>query len=132
MKETYKKQLSDIYKLAHKYNFDDFCQFMPLSQPLSRERVIEARDEVIQKLTEPNKSIDNYRCYWEGRKSLADELYSDAGQREEKCESDQSNLISKYEELAEIANNHIPYSVRSSREYAQLESDIAALKTKTE
>ena len=118
MKETYKKQLSDIYKLAHKYNFDDFCQFMPLSQPVSRDQ-IDCKDCGYQ-----NSEICN-TCTILTQKS-------DAGQREEKPESDQSKLISKYEELAEIANNHIPYSVRSSREYAQLESDIAALKTKTE
>jgi hypothetical protein len=111
---------------------------MPISQPLSRERVIEERDEAIQKLTEPNKSIDSYRCYWEGRKSLADEL-CDAGQREEKTESDQSKLISKYDELVSKIEEQmcIPTFAKNRntmilQEIDVLLHDIAALKNKTE
>jgi len=69
---------------------------------------------------------------------------SDAGQREEKptLESDQSKLISKYEELVEhykaYHDSTISPAVKISdynkwNEYGmQLESDIAELKTKTE
>jgi hypothetical protein len=33
-----KKELKDIYKLAHKYNFDDFVQFMNIEQPQKFEQ----------------------------------------------------------------------------------------------
>lgn len=37
-----KKELSDIYKLAHKYNFDDFCQFMNIPKEAEERKTAES------------------------------------------------------------------------------------------
>ena len=40
--------------------------------------------EAESKLQEPNKAIDSYRCFWEGRISLIDELSKQFNPRKKK------------------------------------------------
>ena len=44
-------------------------------------------------LQQPNKSIDNYRCYWEGRQALAKELLPIAKKNTCTCVLNKSGLI---------------------------------------
>ncbi len=44
-------------------------------------------------LQQPNKSIDNYRCYWEGRLQLAKELLPIAKKNSCTCILNKSGLI---------------------------------------
>lgn len=56
---------------------ESFCLEHPPAAPVSREELLQAEiNKCNEALTQPNFSIDSYRCYWEGRKTLAEELLS--------------------------------------------------------
>ena len=44
MKKNKLKELSDIYKLAHRYNFDDFCQFMAIEPKPDTSQILSSND----------------------------------------------------------------------------------------